>query len=57
MKPGCNDHRHKLLICGDRLRELKKHTGDMAEAFGLGHRECLRVVAMGVIAFIAFLSS
>lgn len=35
MKPGPRDHRHKLLICGDELRELKRHTGAMAEAFGL----------------------
>jgi hypothetical protein len=31
--PG--DHRHRLLIGGDELRELKRHTGAMAEAFGL----------------------
>jgi hypothetical protein len=36
MKPCPRDHRHKLLICGDELRELKRHTGAMAEAFGLG---------------------
>jgi len=35
VKPGPRDHRHKLLICGDELRELKRHTGAMAEAFGL----------------------
>ena len=35
MKPGPRDHRHKLLICGDELRELKRHTYAMAEAFGL----------------------
>ena len=35
MKPGSRDRRHKLLICGDELRELKRHTGAMAEAFGL----------------------
>ena len=35
MKPGSRDHRHKLLICGDELRELKRHTYAMAEAFGL----------------------
>ena len=35
MKPGPRDDRHKLLICGDELRELKRHTSAMAEAFGL----------------------
>ncbi len=35
MKPGPRDHRHKLRICGDELRELKRHTYAMAEAFGL----------------------
>ncbi|MEI9479970.1 MAG: hypothetical protein WCO26_25830 [Deltaproteobacteria bacterium] len=35
MKPGRNDHRHSLLVCGDELRELKRHTVAMAEAFGL----------------------
>ncbi len=35
MKPGPRDHRHKLLICGDELRELKRHVYAMAEAFGL----------------------
>lgn len=38
MKPGSRDHRHKLLISGDELRELKRHTGDMAEAFGLDRK-------------------
>ncbi len=38
MKPGPRDHRHKLLICGDELQELKRHTGAMAEAFGLDAR-------------------
>ena len=35
MKPGSGDIRHKILITGDELRELKRHTGSMAEAFGL----------------------
>ncbi len=35
MKPGSRDQQHKLLICGDELRELKRHTYSMAEAFGL----------------------
>jgi hypothetical protein len=37
MKPGARDHRHRLLI-GDELRELKRHTGSMAEAFGLDRK-------------------
>jgi hypothetical protein len=35
MKPGSGDIRHKILITGEELRELKRHTGSMAEAFGL----------------------
>ena len=35
MKPGRRDIRHKVLITGDELRELKRHTGAMCEAFGL----------------------
>jgi hypothetical protein len=35
VKPGPGDHRHKLRISGDELRELKRHTYAMAEAFGL----------------------
>lgn len=38
MKPGRGDHRHKLLISGDELRELKRHSGSMAEAFGLDRK-------------------
>ena len=38
MKPGSRDHRHRLLISGDELRELKRHTGAMAEAFGLDRK-------------------
>src|SRR5271156_5542594 len=38
MKPGSRDHRHRLLISGDELRELKRHTGSMAEAFGLDRK-------------------
>lgn len=38
MKPLSGDHRHKLLIPGDELRELKRHTGSMAEAFGLDRK-------------------
>ena len=35
MKPGKNDKRFKILITGQELKELKKFTGDMGEAFGL----------------------
>ena len=35
MKPGRRDIQHKVRITGDELRELKRHTGSMAEAFGL----------------------
>jgi hypothetical protein len=38
MKPLPGDHRHRLLIGGDELRELKRHTGSMAEAFGLDRK-------------------
>ncbi|SIO39198.1 hypothetical protein SAMN05444166_4323 [Singulisphaera sp. GP187] len=38
MKPGSRDIRHKVLITGDELRELKRHSGSMAEAFGLDRK-------------------
>jgi hypothetical protein len=38
MKPSTGDHRHRLLISGDELRELQRHTGSMAEAFGLDRK-------------------
>ena len=38
MKPLPGDYRHKLLIAGDELRELEKHTHSMAEAFGLDRK-------------------
>src|ERR1700675_1445827 len=38
MKPLPGDHRHRLLITGDELRELQRHTGSMAEAFGLDRK-------------------
>lgn len=38
MKPLSGDHRHRLLITGDELRELKRHTWAMAEAFGLDRK-------------------
>jgi hypothetical protein len=38
MKPLPGDHRHRLLITGDELRKLKRHTGAMAEAFGLDRK-------------------
>jgi hypothetical protein len=34
MKPGRREIRHTFLITGDELRELKRNTGSMAEAFG-----------------------
>jgi hypothetical protein len=38
MKPGPNDVKFAVLITGDELRELKRFTFDMAEAFGLDRR-------------------
>jgi Plasmid pRiA4b ORF-3-like protein len=38
MKPLPGDYRHKPLISGDELRELKKHTYSMVEAFGLDRK-------------------
>jgi hypothetical protein len=38
MKPGRGDIRHQLLITGDELRELQRHTYAMAEAFGLDRK-------------------
>ncbi len=38
MKPGSRDHRHKLLIQGRELQELKTYTGEMCEAFGLDRK-------------------
>src|SRR5262245_8477445 len=38
MKPLPGDHRHRLLITGGELRELKRHTGAMAVAFGLDRK-------------------
>ena len=38
MKPLLGDHRHKLLISGDELDELKKHAYSMAEAYGLDRK-------------------
>jgi hypothetical protein len=38
MKPGARDHRHRLLITGDELRALKRHTYSMVEAFGLDRK-------------------
>ena len=38
MKPGRRDIRHKVLITGDELRGLKRHTASMAEAFGLDRK-------------------
>src|SRR5262245_30440395 len=38
MRPLPGDHRHRLLITGDELAELKRHTGAMTEAFGLDRK-------------------
>jgi hypothetical protein len=38
VKPGPSDTKVAMLITGDELRELKRLTVDMAEAFGLGRR-------------------
>jgi hypothetical protein len=38
MKPSKNDRRHRLRIAGAELAELKRHTGAMAEAFGLDRK-------------------
>jgi hypothetical protein len=35
MKPGSGDISHIIMITCEELRELKRHTGSMAEAFGL----------------------
>jgi HEAT repeats len=38
MKPGPNDEKLAIIIAGDELRELKRFTVDMAEAYGLDRR-------------------
>jgi hypothetical protein len=38
MKPGRRDIRHKILITGDELRELKRHALTITEAFGLDRK-------------------
>lgn len=38
MKPGSKDIKLKILITGDELFELQKHTYHMAESFGLDRR-------------------
>lgn len=38
MKPGSRDIRVKMLITGEELHELQRHTWSMAEAFGLDRR-------------------
>jgi hypothetical protein len=38
MKPGSRDKKHFIRISGRELDELKKFTGEMAEAFGLDRR-------------------
>ena len=38
MKPGSKDKKIKVLISGNELSELQRHTWSMAEAFGLDRR-------------------
>ena len=38
MKPGKNDIKVNILISGNELTELKRHSGMMIEAFGLDSR-------------------
>lgn len=38
MKPGSRDIKVKMLITGEELDELQRHTWSMAEAFGLDRR-------------------
>lgn len=38
MKLGSKDNAYKILIAGPELQELKKHTWEMAESFGLDSR-------------------
>ncbi|MHC5538266.1 hypothetical protein ACYOEI_08560 [Singulisphaera rosea] len=38
MKPGNRDIRHKVLIAGEELRELQRHTALLVEAFGLDRK-------------------
>jgi len=38
MKPGSKDLKLKILISGEELSELQRHTWQMAEAFGLDRR-------------------
>lgn len=38
MKPGSRDFKVHILITGDELVELQKHTWAMAESFGLDRR-------------------
>jgi hypothetical protein len=38
VRPGSRERKYRILIAGRELEELKKFTGDMAEAFGLDRR-------------------
>ena len=38
MKPGKYDRKHPFPIAGAELRELKRHTEDLPQSFGLDHR-------------------
>ena|SRR6266849_3749348 len=37
MKPGKYDRTHPFLIAGVELRELKRHTEELPQSFGLDH--------------------
>ena len=38
MKPGKYDRKHQFQMTGVELRELKRHTEDLPQSFGLDHR-------------------
>ncbi len=38
MKPGRRDDKLHILITGEELKELKRHTGLLFEAYGLDRR-------------------
>jgi hypothetical protein len=38
IRPGKRDRKHEILITGQELKELKRHTDWMAESFGLDDR-------------------
>lgn len=46
MKPGSKDIKTDILISGEELTELKRHTWLMDEAFGLDSRYDLSVIGI-----------